>query len=167
MATIYRRQGFKYCSLAESAVPCFGVTGILLQGASSPTYQDMIEPVEDKTHIVENLDNEDLSPRSHGRGEAEDDALMPVEGLATATSVEGKDQEAEVGGKPSVEARVSDVDLQGEDRREPTRDSTDVRLSSGGSDAPPVSSSKQSADCNVSGISLMLMSLCLADKHNW
>lgn len=137
----------------------------MLQGASSPTYQD--EPVEDKTHIVENNeDNEDLSPRSHGR-EAEDDALMPVEGLATAASVDGKDQEAEVGGKPSMEARVSDVDLQGEDRREPTRDSTDVRLSSAGSHAPPVSSSKQSADCHVSGISLMLMSLCLADKHNW
>lgn len=101
----------------------------LSQGASSPTYQDMIDPVEDKTHIEENLEG-DLSPHLGGvRVEAEDDALMPVDGMATVTSIEegregreGRDEAAE-GGK--LEPRLSEVDLLREDRTEFTRNSTD------------------------------------------
>ena len=109
------------------------------QGASSPTYQDMIDPVEDKTHIEENRDG-DLSPHPAAsvRVEAEDDALMPVDGMATVTSIdeegrEGRDEAAE-GGK--TEHRLSEVDLPREDRTQLTRDSTD-RVST----SPPVATS--------------------------
>jgi len=110
------------------------------QGASSPTYQDMIDPVEDKTHIEENLEG-DLSPHLGGvRVEAEDDALMPVDGMATVTSIEegreGRDEAAE-GGK--LEPRLSEVDLLREDRTEFTRNSTD-RVNT----SPPVTTSKRS-----------------------
>ena len=105
------------------------------QGANSPTYQDMIDPAEDKTHIEENLEG-DLSPHLGVRVEAEDDALMPVDGMATATSIEegreGQDEAAD-GGKS--EPRLSEVDLP-RDRTEVTRDSTDPVSTS-----PPVAAS--------------------------
>eukprot|EP00435_Cladocopium_sp_Y103_P034030 s2111_g8.t1 len=95
----------------------------LSQGASSPTYQDMIDPVEDKTHIEENLAGDLSHLDASVRVEAEDDALMPVDGMATVTSIEGREgDEAAEGGK--LERRLSEMDLPREDRTELTRDST-------------------------------------------
>ena len=91
----------------------------------------MVDPAEDKTHIEENLDS-DLSHRLDVA--TEDDSLMPVEGIATVTSIEGR---------PS-ERQVSEVELPGD--RGPTRDSTDAHGSTsiGSPDAAPVRHSKLS-----------------------
>jgi len=83
----------------------------LSQGASSPT--DIIDTVEDKTHIEENLGD-----IAHNLTDKDDEALMPVDGVTTQKEDQVEEEEA------PQEGRVSQMDSIGEDREELPQDST-------------------------------------------
>ena len=99
-----------------------------MQGASSPT--DIIDTVEDKTHIEENLGD-----IAHNLTDKDDEALMPVDGVTT----QKEDQEEE---EAPQEGRVSQMDSIGEDLEELPRDSARVSGRIISAESPPVCASK-------------------------
>ena len=117
-----------YCKLCEDWLRMDGPG--LSQGASSPT--DIIDTVEDKTHIEENLGD-----IAHNLTDKDDEALMPVDGVTTQKEDQVEEEEA------PQEGRVSQMDSIGEDREELPQDST-ARVSGSviSAESPPVCASK-------------------------